>query len=184
MENKYKGWIESFGRVVDDQLGVETKQKVLDQCKSCQKISNDKKMAQCVKEVMIQFDQVVSDKEKRESVMEAMGNACFNNFFAKIVANVKKKSNGIAEIIQNLNNVSGGEHFKLEDNKIYTTFNQCLCQIGVKETEDPISKTYCSCSLGWMKSLFKTVLDKSFKVELLESVVSGGKACHFVINLD
>ncbi len=105
MENKYKGWIEGFGSVVDDQLGVETKQKVLDQCNSCHKISNDREMAQCVKEVMNKFDQVVS-KEKRYVVMETMGNTCFNNFFVKIAEDVKKKSNGIAEIIQNLNNVS------------------------------------------------------------------------------
>ena len=184
MENKYIGWIESFGSVVDDQLGFETKQKVLDQCKSCQQISDDKEMARCVKEVMIQFDQVVSDKEKRFSVMETMGNACFNRFFVKIAGDIKKKSNGIAEIIQNLNKASGAEHFKLEDNKIYATFNQCLCQIGVKETEEPISKTYCSCSLGWMKSLFKTLLDKPFKVELLDSIVIGGNICHFVINFN
>ena len=184
MENKYKGWIEGFGSVVDEQLGKVTKQKVLDKCKSCQQISNDKEMAQCVKEVMIKFDQVVPDKEKRECVMEKLGNTCFNNFFGKIAESVKKKSDGIAEIIHNLNVSSGAEHFKLEDNKIYATFNQCLCQIGVKETEEPISKTYCSCSLGWMKSLFNTLIDKPFKVELLDSIVSGGKACQFVIKLE
>jgi len=113
-----------------------------------------------------------------------MGNTCFNNFSAKIAEDVKKNSNGIAEIIQNLNNLAGEEQFKLKDNKVFATFNQCLCQIGVKETEEPISKTYCSCSLGWMKSLFNTLLDKSFKVELLESIVSGGKNCRFVIKLE
>ncbi|MHA2471651.1 MAG: hypothetical protein ACXAES_00300 [Promethearchaeota archaeon] len=66
MQNKYQGWIEGFGNVVDEQLGVETKEKVLQQCISCQKISNDDDMAQCIKEVMIQFDQVVPDKEKRD----------------------------------------------------------------------------------------------------------------------
>ena len=183
MENKYKGWIEGFRSVVNDQLGVETMQKVLDQCISCQKISNDREMAQCVKEVMNKFDQVVT-KEKRNGVMEKMGNACFNNFFVGIAEDVMKKSNGIVEIIRNLNNVSGAEHFKLEDNKINATFNQCLCQVGVREAEEPISKTYCSCSLGWMTNLFTILLDKPFKVELLESIVNGGKKCYFVINLD
>ncbi|MFW9824641.1 MAG: hypothetical protein ACFFE4_16985 [Candidatus Thorarchaeota archaeon] len=183
MENKYKGWIEGFGSVVNNQLGVETKQKVLDQCISCQKISNDREMAQCVKEVMIKFDQIVSN-EKRDIVMETMGNSCFNNFFVKTAEDVRKKSNTIVDIIRNLNKVSGAEHFKLEDNKIYATFNQCLCQVGVREAEEPISKTYCSCSLGWMKSLFKTLLNKPFKVELINSVVSGGKNCHFEIILD
>ena len=184
MENKYKGWIESFGKVVDEQLGAETKQKVLDQCTSCQKITNDKEMAQCVKDVMIKFDHIVLDKEKRYNVMEKMGNTCFNSFFAKVAEDLKKQSNGIPEIIQNLNKASGAEYFKLKDDKVYATFNKCLCQIGVKETVEPISKTYCSCSLGWMKSLFKTILDMPFKVELVDSIVGGGKTCHFVINLE
>jgi len=184
MENKYKDWIEKFGNLVDNQLGKEIKQKVLDQCVSCHQISNDKEMAKCVKEVMIQFDQEVPDKEKRHSVMEAMGNMCFHNFFAKIAEKVKEDSDGIVEIIQNINKMSGGEYFKLEGNKIYATFNQCLCQVGVKETEEPIPKIYCNCSLGWMKSLFNVLLDKPFKVELLDSIVSGGKICQFVINLE
>ncbi|MHA1914226.1 MAG: DUF6144 family protein [Promethearchaeota archaeon] len=183
MQNKYQGWIEDFGNVVGEQFGVGTKEKVLDQCISCQKISNDNDMAQCIKEVMIQFDQVVTDKEKRDSVMEKLGNTCFHNFFSKIAEDVKKKSNGIEEIIQNINIASGGEHFKLIENKIYATFNQCLCQVGVKETVEPISKTYCSCSLGWMKSLFNLLLETNFTVELLESVVSGGNSCRFLINL-
>ena len=70
METKYNDWIERFGILVDNQLGEEIKKKVLDQCTSCQKISNDKEMAKCVKEVMIQFDQEVPDKEKRYSVMK------------------------------------------------------------------------------------------------------------------
>jgi len=173
MENKYKGWIEGFGSVIDNQLGVGTKKKVLDQCKSCQQISSDREMAQCVKEVMLKFDQIVTDKEKRYGVMETMGNTCFNNFFVKIAEAVKKKSNNITEIIQNLNNLAGEEHFKLGDKKVYATFNKCLCQIGVKEVIESISKTYCSCSLGWMKNLYKTLLDKSVKVELLEKLHDG-----------
>ncbi|MFX1525722.1 MAG: DUF6144 family protein [Promethearchaeota archaeon] len=184
MENKYKSWIEGFGRVVDKQLGIEIKKKVLDQCENCQNISNDKKMVQCTKEVMLKFDQTVPDNIKRENVMRSLGNACFNNFFVKIAEKVKKKSKGIEEIIQNINYASGAEQFKLEkNNNINATFNHCLCPIGVSETEEPILKTYCNCSLGWMKSLFNILIDSSVKVELLESITSGGKSCHFIIKL-
>ena len=133
---------------------------------------------------MNKFDEVVPEKTKRDNVMETMGTYCFNTYFAKTAKDVKKKSNNIKEIIKNLNEQTGGENFKLEDNKLYSNLNQCYCQVGVKESDEPISKTYCSCSLGWMKNLFKTLLDKSVEVELLESIVSGGKACRFVINLD
>ncbi|MBY9004148.1 MAG: hypothetical protein KGD73_09280 [Candidatus Lokiarchaeota archaeon] len=184
MQDKYKGWIEGFGNVVTEQIGKDTKEKVLDQCTACQAISNDKEMAICVKEVMNKFDKIVPEKERRENVMETMGNYCFSSFFEKTANEVKEKSNGLEEAIQNLNNLMGGEHFKLEDKKVYSTLNQCFCQIGVKETEEPISKTYCNCSLGWMKSLFNTLLDRSVEVMILESIVSGGEACRFVINLE
>ncbi len=184
MKEKYKGWIDGFGYLVAEQLGDDTKEKVLKPCVSCQTISNDKEMANCVKEVMESFDQVVPQEEMRKSVMESMGNYCYNNFFAKTAKEVKEKTNSITEAIQSLNTMMGGEHFKIEGKKVYSTLNQCFCQIGVKETEEPISKTYCNCSLGWMKSLFKTLLDKPIDVEILDSIVSGGKACRFVINLE
>jgi hypothetical protein len=183
MQSKYSGWIEGFGYVVTDQLGKDTKEKILSQCKTCQGISSDKEMAICVKEIMNKFDEVVLEKNKRDNVMETMGTYCFSNYFAKTAEDIKKKSTGIEEMINNLNNLVGGEHFKLEDNKVHATLNQCYCQIGVKETEEPISKTYCNCSLGWMKSLFKTLLGKPVEVEILDSIVSGGNACRFVINL-
>jgi len=184
MEDKYKGWIEGFSSVVKDQLGSDTKDKILSQCQSCQTISNDKEMGLCVKEVMDTFDQVVPEQEKRRNVMETMGNYCYNTFFSKTAEEIKKKSKGIEEIIQNLNKLVGGEHFKLEGNKLYSTLNQCFCQVGVKEIKEPISKTYCNCSLGWMKSLFQTLLERDVEVEILESIVSGGSACKFVISLD
>jgi len=182
MENKYASWIIRFGSLLDDHLGGETRQKVLDQCNMYQEISNNKDMAHCVKEVMVQFDHVVPEKEKRYGIMEEMGKMCFKKYLVKTAESVKKKSNNIVEITQNLNILTGGEYYKLKDNKVYATFNQCVCPIGVKETEKLISKTYCNCSLGWMKSLFKTLLDKSVKVELIESIISGGKTCQFVIH--
>ena len=184
MEDKYKGWIDGFGHIVSDQLGSDTRDKILNQCQSCQTITNDKEMGLCIKEVMSTFDQVVIDQDRRRHVMETMGNYCYKNFFAKTAEDVKKMSKGIEETVQNLNKFVGGEYFKLGENKIYSTLNQCFCQIGVKEVEEPISITYCNCSLGWMKSLFQTLLDRSVDVEILESIVSGGNACRFVINLD
>jgi len=127
MEDKYADWIKRFGSVLVDQLGVETRQKVLDHCNICQEISDDKDMAYCVKEMMVQFDHVVSENEKRYSVMEKIGLLCFNTNFAKIAERVKKKSNSIVEIIQKLNTLSGGECYKLQGNKVYATFNQCYC---------------------------------------------------------
>ncbi|MBN1217160.1 MAG: hypothetical protein JXA99_17200 [Candidatus Lokiarchaeota archaeon] len=56
--------------------------------------------------------------------------------------------------------------------------------MGVGESKEPISKTYCNCSLGWITSLFSALLDKPIKAKLLEAIVSGGNVCRFIISLD
>jgi len=185
LDNKYKDWIEDFSIVVSNQLGTDIRDEILTKCERCQNISNDSEMAVCVKEIIERFNIVVEDEIKRTSVMETMGTYCFQTFFFKNAKQVKEKSTGIEEIIKNLNeSIGGGEHFKLEGNKILSQLNQCYCQIGVKETKEPIPITYCQCSKGWMKALFSTLLEKEIKVDLIQSILSGSESCKFIVHLD
>lgn len=183
MEDKYKGWLEGFSNAVADQLGANIRDKILDKCEKCQKVSNDSEMAVCVKDIIDKFDNVVEDKNKRYSVMETLGNYCVQNFL-KVAEDVKKDSNSVEEIVKTLNEKLGAELFKVDKKKIHSTLNRCFCHWGVKETKEPISETYCHCSLGWMKTLFKTLLDKPVKVDLLQSVITGADSCKFIIHLE
>lgn len=44
-------------------------------------------------------------------------------------------------------------------------------------------KVVCNCSLGWQKRTWETVLGKKVDVELVESVLRGGKRCVFRVRV-
>jgi predicted hydrocarbon binding protein len=43
--------------------------------------------------------------------------------------------------------------------------------------------TYCRCSEGFIKSYWEEILGRPVKVEILESVISGGRECRFAVRL-
>lgn len=183
MEEKYKVWFDGFGNAVSEQLGKNFRDEIIDKCEKCQKVSNDSEMAVCVKQVIDRFDDIVEDENKRYSVMETLGNQCVQSILPT-AKDLKENSESVEELVKNLNGKFGAELFKLEGNKIHSTLNRCFCHWGVKETKVPLSITYCHCSLGWMKTLFKTLLDKPVQVDLIQSVITGSDSCKFVIHLD
>jgi hypothetical protein len=58
----------------------------------------------------------------------------------------------------------------------------CLCAL-VKDGTARLSDTYCTCSLGWMKETFETVMGRPVDVTLDESVKRGGQRCRFTVQL-
>ncbi|WP_371802920.1 DUF6144 family protein [Candidatus Lokiarchaeum ossiferum] len=51
------------------------------------------------------------------------------------------------------------------------------------EEDQPIDPIFCNCSGGFMKNYWEAVLDCEVDVELLDSVMMGGKFCEFAIHL-
>jgi hypothetical protein len=52
--------------------------------------------------------------------------------------------------------------------------------LGSNET---ISSTYCYCGAGFYKDIWETILQEPVRVELLESVMTGGDVCQVAIHL-
>lgn len=70
---------------------------------------------------------------------------------------------------------------KRDHNGPYTT--TCHCYIG-NHAEKSISDIYCHCcTVGYYGKMFKNALNKDINVELVESVLSGGKSCIAAIYL-
>ena len=55
-----------------------------------------------------------------------------------------------------------------------------LRSLGARERWD---RSYCTCSLGWMKETFEAVMGRPVDVTLVESVKRGGQRCQFMIQL-
>lgn len=54
---------------------------------------------------------------------------------------------------------------------------------AILEEDQPIDPIFCNCSGGYYKNFWEAVLDQPVKVELLESVLNGGKVCKFALHL-
>ena len=59
--------------------------------------------------------------------------------------------------------------------------SDCWCPLISVRYNTP--KVACNCSLGWQQHTWESVLGKPVKVELVESVLRGGKRCVFKIHV-
>jgi predicted hydrocarbon binding protein len=183
MENKYNQWIEGFKKTLSEKVGDKLSTDIVKNCNNCGNVSNDKEMAICVRNLMERFDKKVPEQVKRSRVMETLGSYCVSPMLDKIIE-IRKSTNDKQELIKGLNKLYGAEFFKINDDQIISQLEQCVCHFGVATSSEPISPTYCQCSLGYMKTLFSTLFDRPIQVELVESVLTGGKSCQFVAYLD
>jgi predicted hydrocarbon binding protein len=65
---------------------------------------------------------------------------------------------------------------------VYVVYDRCYCPL-VKGYDGKLSPTFCSCSRGWIKELFESVLKKPVEVKLEKSVKQGDEICRFRIHL-
>ena len=63
-----------------------------------------------------------------------------------------------------------------EDDTLFFSYHHCMCDC-VQRVNEPISKLWCLCTLGYTKKLFDYVLECDTNVELLESIKQGGSRC-------
>ncbi len=58
----------------------------------------------------------------------------------------------------------------------------CLCPL-VESGPPGLSRTYCDCSVGYVKEMFESYTGRGAEVELVESLKRGGRGCRFRIVL-
>jgi predicted ArsR family transcriptional regulator len=180
MENKYSKWIEVFKETISEKESQDVVDKIFNNSKNCEKISNDSEMAQCVRNIMKKFEKVVPEDFKRFRIMESIGTSCASPMLQK-VREISENSKNLPEKIEDLNKLYGGDFFYLKGDKIYSKLGECVCHYGVTASNEPISPTYCRCSCGYMKILFETLLGEPVKVNVTETILTGGNKCKFIV---
>ena len=132
------------------------------------------------------------DAETRTKLMQANGNACAKGAYGAITdtkpASPEEIDNTIALWQQKL----GKENIYRSNNIVYFNYvgnpkglkisdGYCLCPM-IENGPTTLSPTYCQCSVGYVQYMFqKLITFKPVKVELLESLRAGGKACRFKV---
>ncbi|MFX1415604.1 MAG: GyrI-like domain-containing protein, partial [Promethearchaeota archaeon] len=58
----------------------------------------------------------------------------------------------------------------------------CFCPI-VKAALEQMPRTFCYCGAGWAEQLWNEVLGEPLKIDIVSTVIDGGKFCKFAVHL-
>ena len=121
-----------------------------------------------------------TDKEAKDKLIEQLGRYCaqtneeqtkkYTGDIDGFLADIKTKWVERVEYDKKKNEIS-----------IYDKpREECFCPL-VKS--DVMSKEFCNCSKGWQKQTYESILGKKVDVEILSSILRGGKQCSFKIKV-
>jgi hypothetical protein len=144
------------------------------------------------KAMMAHMDELL-DEETKIKILNACGRSCFIHAFG--VADERKPTAEQGEAY--LKNLEKNGFEVRRENDIITVFYRwgtkqnpyglsmqegyCMCPI-VESGAPGMSKSYCNCSAGYVKEGFERATGKAvLKVEVLESILQGGKDCRFKV---
>lgn len=132
------------------------------------------------------------DEETRKKVMMASGKACYLAWINETKQEIKPVT--LEQLTRWVKeNVKDGST-RVEGNIIYVQYssaaetglasedNQCLCPL-VEDKSEGLSRTYCWCSIGYVKQMYDMLLGQSVNVEAVNTVLWGGKRCEYKITV-
>jgi hypothetical protein len=144
-----------------------------------------------VKRFMDILDQNL-DESTRIKLMHTMDRTCYAGANGKR-PDRKPQPGDLDTLIAALKKYGGDEMIRREGDVIHFQYIQnhaglkvadgwCLCPV-VEKGPAGLSGTYCTCSEGYVAEMFERHSDVPLKVEVVESLKRGGKACRFRIQL-
>ena len=132
------------------------------------------------------------DPETRKKLMMANGQNCYQDW----IQETKQKIDPIdfEKWAERVAQRPPREDLKVEGRTIFYQYSGsaetgaaspegvCLCPM-VESKPAGLSPTYCQCSVGYVKETFDLRFGRPVQVELLDSVLRGGKRCKFKITV-
>ena len=133
------------------------------------------------------------DEPTRKKIMMANGKACLLAW--QKATNQKPRTQPVTlEDFAKWVKVKGSRDYRMEGKVIYFQYgsaaetglpspdNHCLCPM-VETKPAGLSKTFCICSLGYVKEMHEQMFKKPVEVELVSSVLRGDPRCQFKITV-
>jgi hypothetical protein len=129
------------------------------------------------------------DEPTRERLMAANGRSCFAAYagppkkqtgpdaLEKFTAWIKEKGKDRGYAIDG--NAISFEFVGSAETGQASPEGVCLCPTAEAQKAGTLSPTYCLCSVGYVQEMHERMLGRPVKVELVDSVLRGGKRCKF-----
>jgi hypothetical protein len=157
--------------------------------------SCDKRVTQgqeVIKRIVAQLDAKLDPSKARE-IMESCGEICHNGAHGKPAQppSPEQTKGFLGWITKSF----GPDAIKQEGDETVIVFKYvrnpaglkvadgyCLCPI-LEDAPKDVPRTYCYCSVGYVREIFQQNLGRPAKVELTNSVLWGGKSCDFTVRV-
>jgi Family of unknown function (DUF6144) len=132
------------------------------------------------------------DPETRKKIMMANGRACFLQWIKETGQQIKPVT--LERFAYWVKANVKDETYRIDGSRIYMQYTSaaetgqpskegaCLCPL-IESKPAGLSPTYCLCSVGYVKVMHEMRFGRPVEVELLDSVLKGGKRCKFKITL-
>ncbi|SYZ72287.1 exported hypothetical protein [Candidatus Zixiibacteriota bacterium] len=132
------------------------------------------------------------DEPTRQKLMMANGRACLLAWYNETGRKVKPVT--LEKFIERIKSKVKDGSYRIDGNTIYFQYMSaaetglpsddaaCLCPL-VETKPAGLSDTYCYCSVGYVKEMHEQYLGRQVNVELLDSVLKGGKRCRFKLTM-
>ncbi len=184
----------SLEKNVEAVAGEAVSKKVMEGSDGITEKTDRTKIAKWVRGAMERLDAMVNEETKIQ-IMENCGHNCAD-VNKKVIERAKLRRKKFKSTDQFLEAEQkkpiAGTRLVREGNTLYQFYTprsftrpmRCYCGLlrGLPD-EETVSKTYCHCSKGFVKKFWESVLEKSVKVDLIQSAVSGADECEFAIHL-
>ena len=148
-----------------------------------------------LKDLMDNMDTILEHGTKIE-LMNACGRSCYVNAFG--VASEKAVSPQLAEAWMKYLRDAG---FEIQENGSATVVyfgwkrdhqnpstglilkdGYCMCELA-ESIPKGLSPTFCNCSAGYIGEMFRRYLGKTVRVEIVETLITGGSECRFKVEI-
>ena len=121
------------------------------------------------------------DKKTIAKILEQCGRQCQSQSLIKKAKAIYEKSKNTDDFLNKLGQVY--KHLHRKGNEIYLVYPKCYCSQVNKLPKGKLSGTYCNCSRGWAKALFKGATGKPVEVIMEKSIINGDDQCKFEVIL-
>ncbi len=138
-----------------------------------------KSKAQWLIDLLNEVDGYIDDKELAK-ILEKRGRTCVGPNYIKKAKDAARNTKSIDDFVKKLSKTL--PMLKKEGDKVYMVYPKCYCH-HIKGLEGDIPKSYCYCSIGWVKELFEQALNKPINVKLESSILGGDKTCRLRVAL-
>jgi len=171
---------ENLSQQLESAVGPELRDQIMDGSDKARKADKFRK-ARWMKGAIERMDALV-DEPTRIRILEQRGHTCGWRGRAEKIAKMRTKCSTLELFVEGLKPILAGNGVELDGRTIITSYPRCYCG-AVSATKEPISMTYCHCGKGYWMAMFEHVFGKPVKVDILQTVITGGDSCRFAIHV-